>query len=411
MPYITREDGERFIIPSYRDVLSAKKTALLKREITLLSSNYGDYIVIQRKNVEQYEVAFSPDPGFLLGESVWDVLKHPTNMIYCEALPNGTDAILVIVKSGSVYLDGSFPLDSIPEELIVFKTQQNIFDIYIHGDVPITEKPEPGKFSFDSHLVKSFTVLDAPIFPTLPTIKKFQLQLVDKALKAQNIGVLPIKKVILGFIAIGLLWMVWNYFTTHEKVLPISVAGVINPYQGYMDALTSPDPEQELHSVLSYVNLLFTLPGWVPETVEYSNRRLVAYVKSRGARTDALYSWAIKNRATVDVQPTGFYLIWNLSLPNRYTPSTVNRLQDVIADMVDRMSYTIPGNTLQVATYNNKGVYQDTILTITFDNVSPATLDLIRRRLNNLPLVLSKISMRVDTAGLSGSIDLQALGY
>jgi hypothetical protein len=108
MPYITREDGERFIIPSYRDTISANKSSLLKKEVMLLSSNYGEYIVLQKKkSASEYEVAFSADQGYLLGESVWNYFKQPFDMIYCEAIPNTTEAILVIVKSGSVYLDGS----------------------------------------------------------------------------------------------------------------------------------------------------------------------------------------------------------------------------------------------------------------------------------------------------------------
>ena len=148
MSYITREDGEHFVIPSYRDVITSKQKSFIKKEILLLSQSYGEYITLQKKNDNQYEVAFSPDTGYLLGESLWHYFKRPLDMIYCEAIPNTTEAILVIVKNGSVYLDGSFPLDSIPEELVVFLTQQNNFEICIYGDVPISQTPEIGKFSF-----------------------------------------------------------------------------------------------------------------------------------------------------------------------------------------------------------------------------------------------------------------------
>src|SRR5689334_4634429 len=204
MPYITREDGERFVIPSYRDVLTANQTNQLKREIKLLSQSYGEYITLQKKSATQYEVAFSTDTGYLLGESIWHHFKKPADMIYCEAIPNTTEAILVIVKSGSVYLDGSFPLDSIPEELIIFLTQQNHFQIYTYGDVPITETPESGKFSFEASSVKSFTILDKPVFPTLNLLKIYQLRLVDQVLKAQGIGVFPTRQLVSVIVVLGL---------------------------------------------------------------------------------------------------------------------------------------------------------------------------------------------------------------
>src|SRR5262245_59869678 len=187
MPYITREDGERFVIPSYRDVLTVKQKNQLKKEIVLLSQSYGEYITLQKKSPTQYEVAFSPDTGYLLGESIWQHFKKPNDLIYCEAVANTTEAILVIVKSGSVYLDGSFPVDSIPEELIIFLTQENNFEIYTYGDVPISAEAEAGKFSFEPNSVKSFTRLDKPVFPTLPLYKVYQLQLVDPVLRSQGI--------------------------------------------------------------------------------------------------------------------------------------------------------------------------------------------------------------------------------
>src|SRR5262245_20600863 len=107
MPYIAREDGERFVLPFYRNFLIFNQKSQLKKEILLLSQSYGEYITLQKKNATQYEVAFSPDTGYLLGESIWHNFKKPLDLIYCEAIPNTTEAILVIVKSGSVYLDGS----------------------------------------------------------------------------------------------------------------------------------------------------------------------------------------------------------------------------------------------------------------------------------------------------------------
>jgi hypothetical protein len=130
----------------------------LKKELRLLTASYGEYVALQKKSAATYEVALSPDPGYLLGECVWDYFKRPFDMIYCEAIPNTTEAILVIVKSGSVYLDGSFQIDSIPEELLIFKSQtNNNFSVFIHGNVPISQTEEEGKIAFDEDLPATIT--------------------------------------------------------------------------------------------------------------------------------------------------------------------------------------------------------------------------------------------------------------
>ena len=231
----------------YRDVLDAKKPALFRKEVLSLSSSYGDYIALQRKNTDQYEVAFSSDPGYLLGETVWHYLKRPQDLIYCEAIPDSTEAILVIVKSGSVYLDGNFSLDTIPDELVIFQTQKNDFEIVIYGDVPISQFPEDGTFSFSESSVKSFTILPEPIFPTLPIVKAFQLQLVDAVLNATGIGVFPLKKVVLGLVAVGCVWMAWAYLSTHKPELPQVLIKATNPYQNYISYLSSADPVEEVN--------------------------------------------------------------------------------------------------------------------------------------------------------------------
>jgi hypothetical protein len=413
MPYITREDGERFIIPSYRDVLSAKKPSLLKREVLLLTANYGEYITLQRKNVEQYEVAFSPDPGYLLGESIWHYFKRPFDLIYCEAIPNTTEAILVIVKSGSVYLDGSFPIDSIPEELVIFRTQQNNFDIYIYGDVPISKTQEEGKFFLDPSSVRSFNILPNPVFPTLPKIKSFQLQPVDVVLEAQGIGVFPIRKILIAAAIVFGLWILYTFLTTHKKELPTSFISVVNPYQVYLETMASPDPVKVLDQVNTIIVSTFTIPGWYVDSIDLNRTKLIANVKSLGAKTPVLFDWATKNRAKVLIQSDGFHLIWDLSFPNRPVPDTIQSLNDVIAKVVDRMEDIIPGNPLQVGNFIDKKAYVETALTINFSSITPTIFDLMIKQLKDLPLVLTKLSIKIDTDKglLTGTIGFQTLGY
>ncbi len=410
MPYITREDGERFVIPSYRDVISAKKQSLLKKEILALSSNYGEYITLHRKNIEQYEVAFSPDTGYLLGETVWHYFKRPLDLIYCEVIPNTQEAILVIVKSGSVYLDGSFPIDTIPDELVIFRTQQNNFDIYIYGDVPISASPEAGKFAFDATSVRSFQVLDEPVFPKLPKVKNFQLQSVDVVLTAQGIGVLPVRTIVMAIVGLGLLWMAWTYISTHRKQIPTVFVSYVNPYQVYLDTLTSPDPLLEMHRIYDVVKALFAIPGWTPDTIEYNKGKYRALVKSSGSKTDLLFAWAKQNHADVDVRQDGFYLTWEFAGYNRPRPQTIYKLDEAIATLVDRLNEVMPGNHMTVTNPLDKKSYKDMNVTINFTNISPEIFDLIGLQLKNLPLVLNKVSIATDNGSLSGSIVLQALG-
>ncbi len=412
MPYITREDGERFVIPSYRDVLIAKKQSLLRREVLLLSANYGEYMTLQRKTADHYEVAFSPDPGYLLGETVWHYFKRPDDLIYCEVIPNTSEAILVIVKSGSVYLDGSFPIDAIPDELVIFRTQQNNFEIYIYGDVPISETPEEGKFAFDAASVKSFTILDDPVFPTLPIVKAFQLQLVEVVLKSKGIGVFPTRQIILVLVLLGLIWMGWTYITSRPTAPPtLILPPPPNPYQNYINTLKSPDPSEEIRWLANTIWQLSTIPGWRPTGLEMTNNSMRVNVRSLGARTDLLFEWAKKNNATIDVLQTGFVIVMNLNFANRPTPTSLYRVNEVIANLTDSLSYIIPGNNMAVGVVANKGKYLERPVSINLNTVNPTVLDLVSRQLKNLPLILDKVMISINgDLNLAGTISLKVLG-
>lgn len=410
MPYITREDGEHFVIPSYRDVIMAKQANQIKKEILLLSKNYGEFITLHKKNAQQYEVAFSPDIGYLLGESIWHYFKHPNDFIYCEAIPNAGEAILVIVKSGSVYLDGSFSLDSIADELVIFLTQQNNFEIYINGDVPISAEAEEGKFSFEPSSVKSFTVLDKPVFASLPLYKQYQLQLVDQVLKAAGIGVFPLGKIAAILLIAGLGWFGWRMLTAPEKKEVPSILPRVNPYLAFMNELTSPAPKDILLALMKRALQLATIPGWSLASFEYASGKATAKMISLGGSVQELFAWASWNNIDATINDQGVRLDLDLSIPPRPTPRQIYSLKTVMARLIDDVSQVYPGNNIKIDASRDLGNYSTTPLELEF-NGSPFLLELVSEKIADLPLVLESAKLTVSNDGaISGKIDLTAVG-
>ncbi len=408
MAYITREDGVHFVVPSYRDVLTFKQKSQLKKDILLLSQSYGGYITMQKKGSSQYEVAFAPDTGYLLGESVWNHFKRPMDMIFCEQIPNTKEAILVIVKNGGVYLDGSFPLENIAEELVIFLTQENNFEIYVDGDVPISQTPTEGKFSFEPSSVKSFTVLDKPAFPSVPLVKAYQLQLVEATLKAQGIGALPIKPVLALIVLIGVGYF---FYTTVLKPPPPPPPVVVNPYQGFNDTLNSPAPDEEVTQFVQGANTLLTIPGWILLRMDYSSGNITSQAASAGGKVEDLFAWAKANNVTVGVTSDGVTLNMSVPVPNkRGFPKKIYPLDQVVAQYIDLLAQVYPGNNIKLDSKVSSGQYSLEPITVNLTDVSPDTVMLIGQQLQGLPMVLSGISVAVTNGSLSGTMTLNALG-
>lgn len=410
MAYITREDGERFVIPSYRDVMSAKRKNQLKKDIMLLSQSYGEYITMQRKNAEQYEVAFSAETGYLLGESIWHFFKRPEDMIYCEVVPNTLEAIMVIVKNGSVYLDGRFPIESIPEELVIFLTQQNNFDIYLYGDVPIAQTPSHDKFSFDPTSVKSFNILEKPVFATLPLLKTYQLQLVDQVLKAHGIGVFPARQLFIMLAALGAGWLFFSYITAERPQTEVVKAPEVDPLQGYIDAMHSPAPDKLMSATVDGLLQFYAMPGWSLKSMEYSNNNLTASVVTPGSKVQVLEDWAEKRHAFVEIKSDGIYVTMTLQLELRPITRDITSLQDSIEKFIDRLISVYPGNNLRIDQPSSQGSYSEQNVVLTLDSATPALLKMIGQQMQDLPMVIKKITLTSSDSGLSGSINLTFLG-
>lgn len=412
MAFITREDGEHFVIPSYRDVLTGKSTGVIKADVIALSQSYGEYITMQRKGKLQFEIAFSPEPGYLLGETVWYKFNRPTDMIYCEAIPNSSEAILVIVKNGSVYLDGSFQVDNIPEELVIFLTQQNNFEIYVHGDVPISATSTEGKFSFDESSVKSFTVLDDPVFNSLPLISAYHLLPVDVTMKAQGIGGLPITTVLMaiGLLVagyIGFLYVSPMFEEKKQKEIPMEV----NPYAAYVTALNSPAPSDVMNTVINQIFLLRQIPGWYAIKMEYKKDQLNANVYTRSGSLENLYLWGKARDMDISIKSTSVMLVAKPKFTPRKKPKVIYPLKQVVLTLVDRLFVVNPSySQFSIGDPKTTGPYGSSRITMRMVNLSTDILAYISKQLEGMPVTLESFAITINHGMITGNIVLFAYG-
>ena len=410
MPYITRDDNEHFVIPSYRDVLTAKQKSVIKTDVTALSHSYGELITMQRKGPEEYEVAFSSDTGYLFGETVWHHFDKPQDMIFCETVPHTTEALLVIVKNGSVYLDGSFPIDSISEELVVFLTQQNDFEVFVNGDVPLSETPEDGKFSFDPDSIKAFTVLDEPVLNSLPLIKAYHFQALEVVLKEHGIGTLHILPIIAvgAIIGVGLLIYLVTLALEKPKELPMEK----NPYKGYVDAIASPAPEKALHALVNQVRLIHTAPGWIVNSIKLSGTSTTASAVSAGANLSTLIAWCDQNKVKWTVDSRGMQLSLRSQIKSRPKPKQIYSSNEVMAILVDRLLSVNPGNRVKIGRSKSVGPYKNTQISVSLDKITPVLLSLVADQLVDLPLRLDKVqlTMKKGSPFIDGRVYITVYG-
>lgn len=415
MAIVRREDGVQFVVQSYRELLTHKNPALLKNEIRFISKTNGEYARLFKLRDGQYEAAFSREPGYLLGETVWHYFGKPADLIYCEALPDEQHAVVVIVRSGSVYLDAKLPLAGLEEEFVSLTAGNNRYIVYTFGDVPLTQEPTPHKFSFEAEQLQSFTRLKEPLFANLPINDNFKLLSIEQAIRTQQIdkGLSPTVIATILILIAALIYWFWPS-AQPEDMQPVHdrhTEPTYTPSELQAQQLRAPAPVQVLQKLSDIILTLYSLTGWQAASINYDGSSITVAMQSVGGSATMLLAWAKTNNATATLSAEGARLVFPANLPNRTVIPEVMKEDEVTAIVLDKMLQTLPGRSVHInpPTQAAGGLIQER-LAVSFKDISTAILVLIGKQLNNLPVKLTKCSISLSDGLLSGQLELLVIG-
>jgi hypothetical protein len=99
-----------------------------------------------------------------------------------------------------------------------------------------------------------------------------------------------------------------------------------------------------------------------------------------------------------------------LLLGSRLPPNSIYDLKEVISNLIDKISYILPGNSIKIDNIVNKNKFSEATIAINFNGITPTTFALIGEQFKKLPLVLTGVTISVSDDNLSGNIQLKALG-
>lgn len=182
MAVLRRLDGVQFAINPYRTTIEFQNGAQLTKTIKTLTLSHGQNIRLFKTSDNHVDAVMSLDPGFLLGESVWQHFECPQNLIYCELMPENMKALLVIVTEGKVAFDNLIAVEQIVIELPQHIDITEKYAIYTYGDVPIAVGNDKKSFNFKDNNIASFNHLSEPLFIHLPVNDQLQLMSMQSAL-------------------------------------------------------------------------------------------------------------------------------------------------------------------------------------------------------------------------------------
>lgn len=418
MTKITRNDGVNFIIPDYREELSNKKISVLKNEIGMLSKNYGEFIYIQKNLDDSFDVAFSNEPGFLLAESVAKYIKTSDNFIYIERLKNSDNVLFITMKNGKIQIDTQISLEAIHDEFIIIQAEQKPFDIFIYGEIPITNKEEETDKIFVGVIAKSFTILEKSAFENLGRYSEFELKPVNDAFLSAGLVGKDNKKMMISVSAIVIIlviiWLIWP----SQKAPPVKqqsqAISTKSEYYDYVQTLKVAGPMAQINGLLEFLQKLQDMPGgWQTTSITVNQNTIQVELKNIGnlGNLEELHAWASSKGISMFINNQAANLNFITAYPRRPEVHDIYSTQEILRVLIDRLKPVLNNSLINVSTEISSGNYKELSLTINVSDASFDTLDIISKQFSGLPLLFTNANLMQGKTGLlSGTINIIIVG-
>ncbi len=411
MSTLTRNDGTEFVMQAYRELLRGNKKTLICQRARLLAEQHGQFVRLLKKSYGEYEAVFSREAGYLLGESIKQYFGQIQNLIFCEALPNSSDALLVVVRSGNVYLDTMVASKNIRSELMPLLTDQKTYQVIISGSVPLKQQPANDAFCLPTESVQSFELLDAPLLPRLPLVRGLQLLPLPLALKAEHLTNQNISITIVLLAAV-LIFGIGYWIFSPSKITSIQpqTKSLANIYQAYDAALMTPSPGKQLQELYNLVLTTYSLPGWQAIKITFSDNKYQITVTSLGGDFEALTTWAAFHDFNFQLTPNAAVLTTASHLLVRPRPNDIYSAQPVLTTLIDQLDDVLHEKNISLNQTIAHGNVTEMPFVIHLTDSSPQTLLLVGNRLHDLPISITHIELNLKPGIINGTINLSAWG-
>lgn len=410
MPTLTRNDGTQFVTHAYRASLTDVKKTSLRKQVCKIAEQQGSFVRLFKKETGQHTAVFSREPGYLLGESIKHYFHQTQNLIFCEAMPNSADVLVVVVRAGNVYLDALIATENLHSKLTPLITEHDSFQVITSGDVPLKESITAHGFCLPTELVISFEILEDSLFPRLPTLKSLQLLPMPLALKAEQLTTRRIPFITLAVIMVcGIIS--WWALTLSQQASPQShIHSVADPYRAYNQALSTPAPEKQLNELVAVIQTLYTISGWQPTRIVYHNAQYDINVTSNNGSLETLNAWAKENHFGYELTAQAAILTKQSALTSRPAPTSIYQHQHVLDLLIDQLDILLLGKHIRLQQTTAHGLLKETTVTITLQDVSSPLLIIIGQTIKDLPLTMNKISLTITPDAINGTINLSVWG-
>lgn len=423
MSVIVRDDGIRFVLRTYRELLKQNRRSLLKQQLRFLAGQYGQYVYLAPSKTDSVSLkaVFSMESGYLLGESVWQHLERPHHFIYCERHPEENEqAIVIVVIDDHVHIDTILMDDEITPELLPLFTLSVSFELITFGNLSIKlcedNEETDHLMALPKSMINQHRSLTTSLILELPAYPEYELHLLPKVLTSkllqQSIPWPPIAILIILLVLVS----IWFFYpappetTTIQSVAPATIDS--SAYAEFYQALNVPNAQALITNLIQIINNISALPGWQLQTVNYDGAEYHFALNRLGGDIRWFNRWAKKNDYVVMLTTNGADLTVSNTISARPKPQQIYYSQQILSFIDEQLSVILSDRSLLVGAAQTYSKVQSIPITLNLNSASPSLLTLISQVLgNDLPITINHIQFSVDEANLlNGTIQFSVWG-
>lgn len=403
MSTLTRDDGTQFVIHAYRELISLRKKSQVAQKIRKLATQQGQFVHL-RRCANEYEAAFSSDPGYLLGESIRNYFPKMHNLLFFEAFNGDNQFLFIVIRDGKVFVDSLLSLEEIKVELLPLIVLNTRFHVMMSGRLP-KEMTDFKQGFIPEAIIDAIEYGKESLLPTLPVSESTRLISLHQTLKTQRLEKSAITPVLLATLFAASLVTLSIYVNQHSYTAS-SVS-----YQQYQRALTSPSPETLLSVLATVIKNHLFIPNWeITEIIQTPNDYEINLVTDKG-QINTLQSIAVRNHEQLRITDQQAVLQSKFVTQNSDRFHSIYPLGDINAQVIDQMQQLFENASAEIHKIIQHHQAREAIMTLKLSEITPQQLINFGRCLSKLPIVLQKTHVAIaKDALLNVQLQLSAWG-
>lgn len=403
MSTLTRDDGTQFVIHAYRELTSLRKKSQVAQKLRKLATQQGQFVHLHRC-ANEYEAVFSPEPGYLLGESIRNYFPKMQNLLFFEAFNGDNQFLFIVIRDGKVFIDSLLSLEEIKIELLPLTVLNTRFHVMMSGRLP--EEMTDFKQGFiPEAIIDAIEYSKEPLLPTLPVSENTRLIPLHQTLKAKRLEKSAITPVLLATLfAVGLVTL--SIYVNQRKNATNSVS-----YQQYQHALVNPSPEALLSVLATVIKNHLFIPNWeITEILQTSNDYEIKLITDKG-QISTLQILAARNHEQLRITDQYALLQSKFATQKRDRIYSIYPLDDINAQIIDQMQQLFENSDATIHEIIRRHQTREATMTLTLNEITPQQLINFGKVLSKLPIVLQKTRVAIaKDALLNVQLQLSAWG-